>query len=82
MAVLGSLELIRKRLPEDPKLTALLDNATQGADRGVVSPSGCSALPDGRNYSKTIDIPDLVRGMSDLLQRSLGQSIKSRPAFR
>ena len=31
MAVLGSLELMRKRLPDDPKLMSLLDNAMQGA---------------------------------------------------
>ena len=31
MAVLGSLELMRKRLPDDPKLKALLENAVQGA---------------------------------------------------
>ena len=35
MAVLGSLELFRKRLPEDPKLKSLLDNAFEGARRGV-----------------------------------------------
>ena len=35
MAVLGSLELIRKRLPEDPKLKLLLNNAFEGARRGV-----------------------------------------------
>ena len=35
MAVLGSLELMRKRLPDDPKITALLDNAVQGAQRGA-----------------------------------------------
>src|SRR5258705_8233680 len=33
-AVLGSLELMRKRLPDDPKLRALLENAVQGAQRG------------------------------------------------
>ena len=31
MAVIGSLELMRKRLPNDPKLVALLDNAVHGA---------------------------------------------------
>src|SRR5258705_392166 len=33
-AVLGSLELMRKRLPHDPQLRALLQNAVQGAPRG------------------------------------------------
>ena len=36
MAVLGSLESIRKRLPDDPKLLTLLENAIEGAQRGAV----------------------------------------------
>src|SRR5204863_6771420 len=35
MAVLGSLELMRKRLPDDPKLASLLENAVRGAQRGA-----------------------------------------------
>jgi len=31
MAVLGSLELLRKRLPDDPRSRRLLENAVQGA---------------------------------------------------
>ena len=34
MAVMGSLELMRKRLPDDPRLHTLLENAMQGARRG------------------------------------------------
>src|SRR3546814_4839964 len=33
--ILGNLEIVRKRMPGDPKITQLLDNATQGALRGV-----------------------------------------------
>src|SRR5215212_7560548 len=35
MAVLGSLELLRKRLPDDPRSRRLLENAVQGAERGA-----------------------------------------------
>src|SRR3954467_5372837 len=35
MAVLGSLELLQKRLPDDPRAKRLLDNAVQGAERGA-----------------------------------------------
>jgi hypothetical protein len=35
MAILGSLEILKKRLPDDPSMMPLLDNASQGADRGV-----------------------------------------------
>ncbi|HEX7944951.1 MAG TPA: PAS domain S-box protein, partial [Phenylobacterium sp.] len=35
MAVLGSLELLKKRLPDDPRALALLENAVMGAERGA-----------------------------------------------
>lgn len=34
-AILGSLDLVRKRLPPDPRITPLLDNAMLGAERGA-----------------------------------------------
>ncbi len=76
MAVLGSLELMRKRLPDDPKLKALLENAVQGAERGAVLTKRMLAFARRQELnSETIHVPELVRGMTDLLQRSLGQSI-------
>jgi PAS domain S-box-containing protein len=82
MVVLGSLELIRKRLPDDPKLTMLLDNAAQGAQRGVNLTKRMLAFARRQELnSQTIQIPELVRGMSDMLQRSLGQSISIETRF-
>jgi len=76
MAVLGSLELMRKRLPDDPKLMALLNNAVQGAQRGTVLTKRMLAFARRQELKKeAVDIPDLVRGMTDLLQSSLGPSI-------
>ena len=76
MAVLGSLELMRKRLPDDRKLLALLENAVQGAQRGTVLTKRMLAFARRQELKKeAVDIPELVRGMTDLLQRSLGPSI-------
>src|SRR6266436_1262670 len=76
MAVLGSLELMRKRLPDDPKLMALLNNAVQGAQRGTVLTKRMLAFARRQELTKeAVDIPELVRGMTDLLQHSLGPSI-------
>jgi PAS domain S-box-containing protein len=75
MAVLGSLELLRKRLPDDPKSIALLENAARGAMRGTGLTKRMLAF--ARNYDlkkEVISIPELVRGMTDLLQRSVGPS--------
>ena len=82
MVVLSSLELMRKRLPDDPKLMALLDNAVQGAQRGSTLTKRMLAFARRQELKKeTIDIPELVRGMSDLLQRSLGPSIAIETQF-
>jgi len=76
MAILGSLELMRKRLPEDPRLIALLENAVQGAQRGTALTKRLLAFARRQELKQEpIDIAELVRGMTDLLQRSLGPSV-------
>ena len=82
MAVLGSLELMRKRLPDDPKLLALLDNAVQGAQRGATLTKRMLAFARRQELKKeAVDIPALVRGMTELLQRSLGPSVAIETRF-
>ena len=82
MAVLGSLELMRKRLPDDPKLMALLENAVQGAQRGTTLTKRMLAFARRQELKQEIvDIPELVRGMTDLLQRSLGPSVGIETRF-
>jgi signal transduction histidine kinase len=81
-AVLGSLELLRKRLPDDPRSIALLDNATRGTERGTVLTKRMLAF--ARNYElskEVISIPELVRGMTDLLQRSIGPPFNLETRF-
>jgi PAS domain S-box-containing protein len=76
MAVLGSLELMRKRLPDDPKLRMLLENAMQGAQRGSLLTKRMLAFARRQELKlEAVEIPELVRGMTDMLQRSLGPSI-------
>ncbi|HEY1721452.1 MAG TPA: PAS domain S-box protein [Magnetospirillaceae bacterium] len=76
MAVITSLELMRKRLPDDPKLTSLYDNALQGAQRGASLTQRMLAFARRQDLNLTaVDLPNLVRGMSNLLQRSLGPTI-------
>ncbi|MEA3023162.1 MAG: hypothetical protein QOK01_2014 [Alphaproteobacteria bacterium] len=82
MAVLGSLELARKRLPADERLGALINNAILGAQRGAVLTKRMLAFARRQELNaQTIYIPDLVRGMTDLLERSLGQSISIETRF-
>jgi PAS domain S-box-containing protein len=82
MAVLASLELMRKRLPDDPKLLSLLDNAVQGARRGSALTQRMLAFARRQDLKKEpVDLPELVRGMSELLQQSLGPSVEIQTRF-
>ena len=81
-AVLGSLELLRKHLPDNPKAIALVENAAQGAQRGTTLTKRMLAF--ARNYElskEVIGVPELVRGMTDLLQRSIGPSFNLETRF-
>jgi PAS domain S-box-containing protein len=74
--VLGSLEMLRKRLPEDPRSLALIENAIQGAKRGASLTQRMLAFARRQELNtQAVDIPSLVHGMSSFLQRSLGPAI-------
>jgi PAS domain S-box-containing protein len=82
MAVLGSLELLRKRMPDDPRLTGLLDNAIQGAQRGASLTKRMLAFARRTELNpQALDVAALVHGMADLLQRSLGPSVHIETRF-
>jgi signal transduction histidine kinase/CheY-like chemotaxis protein len=76
-AVLGNLELLRKRLPHDPATERLLDGATQGAQRGAALTQRLLAFARRQALQpRPTDLADLVRGLADLLYRSLGPAIE------
>ncbi|MGB7036761.1 MAG: PAS domain S-box protein [Xanthobacteraceae bacterium] len=83
MAVLGSLELVRKRLPaEDKGLLALVDNAVLGAQRGAILTKRMLAFARRQDLkNETVRIPELVLGMTELLQRSIGPQIAIETRF-
>lgn len=80
--VLGNLELLRKRVPDDPKITRLIDNAIQGAQRGAALTQRMLAFARRQDLKpEPVDLPDLVKGMADLLQRSIGPMIRIETRF-
>jgi PAS domain S-box-containing protein len=82
MAVLGSLELVRKRLPYDRRVTPLVENAIQGAQRGAVLTQRMLAFARKQELQlEAVDLPALVRGMSDFMMRSIGPTIEIRLQF-
>ena len=82
MVILGSLELAGKRLPDDARVATLISNATQAAQRGAALTQRMLAFARRQDLDlKPIDIPALVRGMTDLLQSSLGPSVQIETRF-
>jgi signal transduction histidine kinase len=79
MAVLGSLSLLEKRLPEDPRSHRLLQNAVQGAQRGASLTQRLLAFSRRQELKpEAVDVPRLVAGMQELLERALGHGIELR----
>jgi PAS domain S-box-containing protein len=76
-AILGNLDLLRKRLPDDAKFRRLLDGAIHGAERGASLTSRLLAFARRQELKpKAVDIAALMSGMTELLERSLGSSIQ------
>ena len=76
MAVLGSLELLRKRLPDDASLLRLVDNATEGARRGKSLTERMLAFARKQELEARAHRPRrLISGMVELMERALGPTI-------
>src|SRR5258707_4595133 len=76
MAVLGSLTLLEKKLPEDPQIRRLLKNAIQGADRGKALTQRLLAFSRRQELKpQAVALAQLVGGMEELLTRAVGLGI-------
>ena len=75
-AVMGNLELLRKRLPANPSTDRLIDGAMQGAQRGASLTQRLLAFARRQSLEpRPVDMVELVRGMDELLRRSIGPSV-------
>jgi signal transduction histidine kinase/ActR/RegA family two-component response regulator len=82
MAVLGSLTLLEKRVPDDPQCRRLLQNAVQGAQRGAALTQRLLAFSRRQELKpEAVDLAALVSGMEELLKRALGLAIELKCAF-
>src|SRR5258707_15785691 len=71
MAVMGNLDLLRKRVPDDPRLHRLIDGALQGAERGASLTQRLLAFArqqDRKGLPVNLGAP--IHGMMDLLEAS------------
>lgn len=82
MVILGSLELARKRVPQDSKVQSLLNNAIAGAQRGATLTQRMLAFARRQELDpQPVDVGGLIRNMSDLLCRMLGAGIRVDTQF-
>lgn len=80
--ILGNLEIVRKRAADDPRITRLLDNATQGAMRGVSLTQRMLAFARRQELkTESVEIPALIQGITGLLRSSLGPAVSIETRF-
>ncbi|MEJ8291807.1 PAS domain S-box protein [Delftia tsuruhatensis] len=76
MAVLSSLELLRKRMPPDDRLRSLVETATRGAQRGASLTQRMMAFARQQELkTEAVDVAMLLTGLQGLLQQAAGPHI-------
>lgn len=82
MAIISCMELLTRRVPDDPKIHMLIDTAKQGAFRGAALTQRMLAFARRQELKPVaVDLLVLVRGMSGLLQRSVGPQVHIAISF-
>jgi PAS domain S-box-containing protein len=82
MAILGSLEIVRRRMPEETQVLKFVDNAIEAAHRGAVLTQRMLAFARRQQLNAaSVNVADLVEGMKSLLQSSLGPGVMVTTRF-
>lgn len=83
MAIQGSLELLKRRLPAgDKQIQQFLDNALQGAQRGAALTQRMLAFARRQELKlQTVNVTELINGMTELLQSSVGAAVQIETHF-
>ena len=82
MAILGNLELVRKRVAADERALRLIDGAIQGAERGASLTKRMLAFARRQELKpEAVDIGKLVDSMIEMLRRSVGPTIEITTEF-
>lgn len=76
MAVMANLDILRKHLRDDARANRLINSAMQGAQRGAALTQRLLAFARRQDLRiEARSLVELVRGMGDLLERSVGPQI-------
>jgi len=80
-AIIGSLEIARRRTT-DTSVVRMIDNAMTGAERGAALTQRMLIFARRHDLNvQPVDIVALVHGMAQLLDRSLGPSVRIETRF-
>lgn len=76
MAIISCMELLTRRVPDDPKIHLLIETAKQGAFRGAALTQRMLAFARRQELKpSSVDVTTLVRGMAELLERSVTEQV-------
>lgn len=82
MVIMSSLELTKRRLPDDAKLMQLINNALDGVRRGATLTQRLLAFARRQDLRPTtVHLPTVVSSLVDMLSRTLGKSVRLHTAF-
>ncbi len=74
--ILGSLSLLKKAVPDDPRIARLLDRAIQGAERGATLTTRLLAFARRQELKvAVVSLQKLMPEMMDFLRHSVGPNI-------
>ncbi len=75
--IVGNLDLLRRRLNEDPKSQRLLDGALQAAERAKTLVQRLLAFARRQVLeTRAVDTGELLDGVADLIRRSIGPRVE------
>jgi PAS domain S-box-containing protein len=79
MAILGNIGLLSKQIPDDARAQRYINGALQGAERGAALTQRLLAFAHRQDLKiEPRNLAALVRGMTDLIERSIGPEIELR----
>lgn len=75
-AILGNLELSRRRMALDSEIRGFIDNAVIGAQRGAALVGRMMSFTRERpEWVRTVALPELIEGLGDLVFRTIGPNV-------
>ena len=80
--ILASLDMLLKRASDDPQMKSMMTNALQAAQRGASITQRMLAFARKQDLrTEPVDVPDLVRGLADILRQSIDTSYEIETRF-